>query len=95
MEQLGFRDRQVKVEEEQKLPLHEVDFAERKDGGVASPMFVLWRRVYTLRRVSRLVPPVAPMSRERERTIQVFCCHNESREKDPMSRRLHAVRHFW
>lgn len=53
-EQFGLRDRQIKVEEEQKLPLHEVDFAEGKDGGVASPVFVLWRRVCRLRRVSRL-----------------------------------------
>jgi hypothetical protein len=53
-EQFGLCDRQVKVEEEQKLPLHEVDFAERKDAGVASPVFVLRRRVCTFRRVSRL-----------------------------------------
>lgn len=62
-EQLGFRDRQIKVEEEQELSLHEVDFAERKDAGVAGPVFVLWRRVCALLRVSGVYRE--PMLRER------------------------------
>jgi len=44
-DEFSFVHSEIEIEEEEELSFHEVDFGEREDGSVSSPVFVLGRRV--------------------------------------------------
>lgn len=42
-DEFSFVHSEIEIEEEEELSFHEVDFGEREDGSVSSPVFVLGR----------------------------------------------------